>query len=97
MRWDPPESCSPIDKTEIQCQGEDGSFNSLPAIPGIFTAWNVEMGHFDFPPFNLEIGDPLLCRIRSHNTVGWSDWSADSSGFTIPSCKKDDSPDERIL
>ena len=96
MKWDPPVSCSPIDRTEIQCQGEDGSFNSLPAIPGAFTAWNIDMGHFDFAPFNLETGDPLLCRVRSHNSIGWSQWSGDSVGFGIPDCSKKTTDDRRM-
>jgi len=84
MNWDAPSSCAPIDSTEVQCEGQNGQYHGLPAIPGAFAAWTLDMNYFLKEPFNLEVNDPLTCRIRSQNRNGWSKWSSSSGSFSIP-------------
>jgi len=41
-------------------------------------------------PFNLQAGSALVCRIRSLNRIGWSDWSpVNEGGFPLPDCGED--------
>ena len=84
MNWEAPSSCAPIDSTEVQCEGQDGGFHSLPTIPGAFAAWTLDMNYFLKAPFNLQVGDELSCRIKSQNRNGWSQWSNNSGAFSIP-------------
>ena len=84
MNWDAPVSCAPIDNTEVHCEGQDGNYHALPVIPGAFAAWTLDMNYFLKAPFNLEVNDPLICKIKSNNRNGWSVWSLPSSGFAIP-------------
>jgi len=78
MIWDATVSCAPITNTEVQCQGQDGNYSPLPTIPGAFAAWTLDMNYFLKAPFNLSVGDPLSCKIRSNNRNGWSEWSLPS-------------------
>jgi len=34
----------------------------------------------------LEAGDALVCRIRSHNRIGWGAWSKPNSAFQLKNC-----------
>ena len=86
MSWDPPVSCAPISKTEMQCKGTDGNFTNLPVIPGAFAAWTLDVQHFYKSPFNLKAGDALECRIRSYSRIGWSEWSEVNQGYKLPIC-----------
>ena len=89
MRWQPAASCAPITQNEMQCKGKDGIFSNLPQIPGTFTAWTLDASHFKAAPFELSVGDELVCRARSQSVKGWSEWSEFNEAVKIPNCDKE--------
>jgi hypothetical protein len=86
MNWRQGKSCAPIEKNEMQCVGSDGIFTNLPSIPGTMSEFAPDINNFQKAPFMLKVGDALVCRIRSHNKNGWSQWSEANQAYKLQNC-----------
>ena len=72
--WSPARSCLPITEQQISCIDS----GVLPPMYGTLSSWTIDN--------SLLQGKITKCKIRSLNSLGWSEWSDYSIPFQVSSC-----------
>ena len=85
ISWTLGESCSQVIDTEVQCIGADGIHTNIPNVANTATgsSLNIEAAYLMKEPYMLELGNAVVCRIRTANENGWGNWSVDSESFPL--------------
>ena len=86
LSWNIPTSCAPLANSEIQCQDRFGAYHDLPAVLGDRLTWSVQNSHLAGHPFNLQVDQQVICRVRAVSRCGKAPWAV-SNNVPLQECK----------
>lgn len=91
LAWQPPPSCQPIEKYNVQIKGSDDEWQDMPDVPEKWNQWDIANSHLMKDPLNLKVGDKVKYRIRAcqkEKCGKWSDYSTSYGGARVQECRQ---------